>query len=288
VVDIADMEWFCAECRVAQASAHADIDVATFVSGEGASQQQKQAYLSSLPQPILVSLLLRASTKHPDIPIFAPSSRPKSSHHTSKAPSQPFLSNPPSTAPQNGFAPPSQPPTNPAQPQFQPPPSAQTTAVGPQRPPDLQTDENGDYYTETIGTVYYYDDGTTEEAAPAHHFPRPGHGLAKTLPPEQDDIQWLVDDNFEVYSHIYQTDAKEANEALFGITGNESGNGDANAGDTGEGNEEEGKEKGKELGRNWDKAMELATTTTHEEGHADDGHGGGAGQTERDTEMTEE
>ncbi len=62
-------------------------------------------------------------------------------------------------------------------------------------------------------------DDTEGEAGyddPPAHYPKPGFGLARTLPPEQDDISWLVDDNYEVYSHIYQTDSQSANQALLG------------------------------------------------------------------------
>ena len=40
----------------------------------------------------------------------------------------------------------------------------------------------------------------------------------KTLPPEQDDLQWLVeeDDRFGVFSHMYQVDAQAANAGLNG------------------------------------------------------------------------
>jgi len=77
-------------------------------------------------------------------------------------------------------------------------PSASLTAdpSRPQRPPDDELEN-------------IYDDD------PPAHYPKPGHGLAATLPPEEGDLHWLVDDNQEVYSHIYQTDPKVANEGVF-------------------------------------------------------------------------
>lgn len=39
---------------------------------------------------------------------------------------------------------------------------------------------------------------------PPAHYPKPGHGLARTLPPESEDLPWLVDDNFEVFSHSWK------------------------------------------------------------------------------------
>jgi hypothetical protein len=36
---------------------------------------------------------------------------------------------------------------------------------------------------------------------PPAHYPKPGNGIARNLRPESEDLQWLVDDNFEVFSH---------------------------------------------------------------------------------------
>jgi len=36
---------------------------------------------------------------------------------------------------------------------------------------------------------------------PPAHYPKPGNGLARTLQPEFEDLEHLVDDNFEVFSH---------------------------------------------------------------------------------------
>lgn len=81
----------------------------------------------------------------------------------------------------------------------------QSRPDSPQRPEDL----------DPSNPAYGHLDGYNDDDPPAH-FPQPGHGLARTLPPEQDDLQWLVDDNYEVYSHIYQTDPGAANRGLNG------------------------------------------------------------------------
>jgi len=36
---------------------------------------------------------------------------------------------------------------------------------------------------------------------PPAHYPKPGNGLARTLQPDFEDLEHLVDDNFEVFSH---------------------------------------------------------------------------------------
>jgi len=53
------------------------------------------------------------------------------------------------------------------------------------------------------------------------HYPRPGQGLMKTLPPEQDDSHYLVDDDnrYGDFSHIYQADPHAANAGLSVGTG---------------------------------------------------------------------
>ena len=42
------------------------------------------------------------------------------------------------------------------------------------------------------------------DSDPPAHFPKPGNGLK--LRSDNDDMQWLIDDNFEVFSHIYKVD----------------------------------------------------------------------------------
>lgn len=48
-------------------------------------------------------------------------------------------------------------------------------------------------------------------------YPKSGYGLARQLRPESEDIDILVDDNQEVYTHVFQADAKVANEGIFGV-----------------------------------------------------------------------
>ena len=36
---------------------------------------------------------------------------------------------------------------------------------------------------------------------PPAHYPKPGNGLARTLRPETEDLEWLVDENEDVFSH---------------------------------------------------------------------------------------
>lgn len=41
---------------------------------------------------------------------------------------------------------------------------------------------------------------------PPAHYPKPGFGLAQNLPPENEHLPWLVDENDEVFSHVFPAD----------------------------------------------------------------------------------
>ena len=47
------------------------------------------------------------------------------------------------------------------------------------------------------------------DSDPPAHFPKPGNGLK--LRQDNDELEWLIDDNFEVFSHIYKLDNEERN-----------------------------------------------------------------------------
>lgn len=41
---------------------------------------------------------------------------------------------------------------------------------------------------------------------PPAHYPKAGNGLARTLRPETEDLEWLVDENADVFSHQVGSD----------------------------------------------------------------------------------
>ena len=56
------------------------------------------------------------------------------------------------------------------------------------------------------------------ETDPPAHYPKPGNGLARTLPPETEDMPWLLDDNFDVFQQInYQGHSTETNGSAPGF-----------------------------------------------------------------------
>jgi hypothetical protein len=56
------------------------------------------------------------------------------------------------------------------------------------------------------------------ETDPPAHYPKPGNGLARTLPPETEDLNWLLDDNIDVFNQVnnYPT---TSNDGINGVMG---------------------------------------------------------------------
>lgn len=156
---------------------------------------------------MLVTLLTKATTLKPDLPVFAPDFQARSASNAA-APAAPSSS----AAPTNGHAHPSAA----SQISYNTAPNPQATI---QRPPQhSQASTGAPHYGS------YYVNHPQQEYVPEGHpvnYPRPGHGLMRTLPPEQEDLQWLVDDDdrYGVFSHMYQVDPQAANAGMNGGMG---------------------------------------------------------------------
>ncbi|KAL2358680.1 hypothetical protein BJ546DRAFT_946182 [Cryomyces antarcticus] len=241
VVTVAEKEWFCGACALSRESTN--VDVTNLVSGEGLSVEQKRAHLSNLPQPTLVSLLLHATALNPKLPVFTPKPRSLVSAASASNPSNAsFISTPlvtqssmsataPHTSALNGHSLPithspftagqlsTAAPGSSTSDQTAPPATSVLIQQPPRSlspPPAAEDPESYDGY----------------DTDPPAHYPKPGHGLARQMRPESEDLQWLVDDNFEVFSHIYQVDAQQANQ---GLLGNGSAGVERNGGEDGSG-----------------------------------------------------
>ncbi|KAF0521752.1 lsd1/2 complex phd finger containing protein phf2 [Gigaspora margarita] len=77
VIEIPDAEWICAKCEeVLRGRKRRKVDSSNIssgsvsVSGNGLTDEQKVAYLSSLPQRVLIDLILIAEKLHPDLPLY--------------------------------------------------------------------------------------------------------------------------------------------------------------------------------------------------------------------------
>ncbi|KAF4629258.1 hypothetical protein G7Y89_g8883 [Cudoniella acicularis] len=202
--------WYCADCSRKRGLKTAGSDTKG-VSWQGRSSEEKRSYFNSLPHQQLISLLMQATVLHPNIPIFPPtfnasssqsnSQRAQSASRTNANSQQPFA--PPATAglfsraeanPNatinfiRKIAPGQTPPAStfsPSQPTFTHSSSA---------PPALNAQGE-----------------ESRESTPASPpYPKPGNGLMAKLGPDEDDIEWLVDNNdFEAFSHVVYDDQGE-------------------------------------------------------------------------------
>jgi len=170
------------------------------------SLPQRQRYFGSLPQGLLVTLLTRATTLHPDLPVFAPDFQTRAAASaTSPSASQPSVN-----GHHQAVANPS--PLNPSLSNLKTPSGAQSTAYSQPPAPHVSG---------------------PELAVPGGHpptYPRPGHGLMKTLPPENTNYDWLVEDGdqYGVFSHGYLVDPQAAQGAQSNGAVHGGGNGDGN------------------------------------------------------------
>ncbi|KAF2765263.1 hypothetical protein EJ03DRAFT_331144 [Teratosphaeria nubilosa] len=193
VIDQVDKEWFCQKCEKERVVPVAEEEVANFIAAAGASVEQRRRYFASLTPGMLVTLLTKATTLHPDLPVFAPDFKPAT---TSMPPPTPV---PP---PINGHGYPSAPPV------------AQTNGISTGNPvPSIPS--------ATAAAGVPLTDPDEDNPSYAEHpptYPRPGHGLMNRLPPEKDDLQWLVEDDskYSTFSHLYQVDAGAAGSSLNG------------------------------------------------------------------------
>ncbi|KAI6899921.1 hypothetical protein KC318_g14156 [Hortaea werneckii] len=165
VIDEVDKEWYCKQCQSQRVRPVPESEVSHFVAAGHAPPEQRQRYFTSLPQGLLITLLTKATTLHPDLPLFSPDFHAR---------------------------------------------SARTSTATQQK----ATDEDAG-----PATANHSDDGVEEDddAYPDHPptYPRPGFGLMRQLPPDREDLQWLVedDDKYGVFTHMYQVDSQAANGA---------------------------------------------------------------------------
>lgn len=232
VVNVLEKEWLCGPCQRSKESVVENTDGLVATEGlsiedvrmnESVSNQanifQKRAYFSSLPQSRLVSLLLHASIRHPELPLFPPNveglipaqpaastaSKPSLPTSAPQAASKQLASLAwPMTSPPNGHGPIHSHPSIPSAALVDPAEAQllgedrQSNIAGPSQPA-AAVDLNG-----ALEQGDEYDDGYDTD--PPAHYPKAGNGLARTLPPESEDLNWLVDDNFEVFSHGWKGD----------------------------------------------------------------------------------
>lgn len=187
VVDVEDKEWLCQECETDFVN---EYDVKTFRPANGLTEDKVRPLWTITPNNRLTSFQIRAQLSRLPSLILTDLLIQAAALHTDI----PIIPPPPEHRPA-----PAPPTDRPAVAAPAPPvaPNSNDNNNGLQRPPD---DELESGY----------------ESDPPAHYPPPGQGLAATLPPESEHLHFLVDDNAEVYTHIVQSDARAANEAIYG------------------------------------------------------------------------
>ena len=184
VIEKEDAEWYCQQCAAARVVPVPVVEVKSFCSVQGASEDQRRKYFSSLPQGMLITLLVKATTFRPDLPVFSSTFRDELLSNSDGAPSQPLLEGK-GKEPAGGNGEASTVPSR-----------ANSTSVPPR--------QNGNGPTPD-------DAGYTSDVHP-ENYPRPGQGLMSTLPPETEDLDWLVDDEndntYGTFTHLYHEPAK--------------------------------------------------------------------------------
>jgi hypothetical protein len=156
---------------------------------------------------MLVTLLTKATTLKPDLPVFAPDfqARAHSTASTTTNPQHPLngkVQMHQTQQTENTTAPTAiGPPSRPAEPTYQASGGASSYPAGSQ--------------------PNYPAQAAPSEVVPEGHperYPLPGQGLMKNLPSEQEDLQWLVedDDRYGVFTHMHLVDPQAANTGLNG------------------------------------------------------------------------
>jgi len=191
----------------------------------GQDEVPKRAYLNSLHHQHLVSLLLQATTIHPNLPIFpaTPPAAPLSISvqaqpyvpraiisRTNVYPQQPF---PPSSASTAGLF--SRAEANPAAPmnfiRKIPPGSSQSPA--PTTPASLThslPQQSFTHASSALPQLPVQDDDSRESTPASPPYPKAGNGLMAKLGPDDQDLEWLVDANdYDAFNHVVYDEAGE-------------------------------------------------------------------------------
>ncbi|KIW08140.1 hypothetical protein, variant [Verruconis gallopava] len=169
VVEVQEKEWFCVECVKARAGLEKGDDEG-LVSGERLSMDEKRSRLNALPHARLVEIVLRASSLQPTLALFPSTNPPAAPPATTAATAT--TSSAASSA------------------------SLSATAAVTTHHTSEAAFHNG---AGNAGDAEEPYDGYDTD--PPAHYPKAGNGLARTLPPETEDLDWLVDENDDVFSH---------------------------------------------------------------------------------------
>ncbi|KAH8808116.1 CoA-transferase family III domain-containing protein [Xylogone sp. PMI_703] len=199
--------WFCADCSKKKGKT-LGLDTSKLVGWPSKTSEQKKAHLTSLSKTQLVALLLHSTTLYPNLPIFPPTSSPQ----PKGSQSQPTAKGTLSVQPQ---AQASQSSTSGLFPRAEANPNATINFIrkipGSSPFPSLasalyassQASQHSTSAPPNLAPQAGDQDGSRESTPASPPYPKPGHGLMARLPPDDEDLEWLVDSNdFEAFSHV--------------------------------------------------------------------------------------
>lgn len=232
-MQVAEKEWFCGACAASKKKQDDALpNFNDLIPGVNLNREEKRAYFSTLSAAKLTELLLYATDVNPDLAVFAQNAhnligatgavvRPVASNATNNAtPDGIIVQTNHHSGLNNASFVTSNTQTqtiNPAKTTSIPPPSTLAISSTTASLPPSATTLNHGHLPSTMLAPAPDDSGVGDpedpygdgyDSDPPAHYPKPGHGLARTLRPESEDLQWLVDDNLEVFSHVYTNDSQ--------------------------------------------------------------------------------
>ncbi|KAM0136135.1 hypothetical protein ACHAP3_004758 [Botrytis cinerea] len=234
--------WYCNDCArkrgIKPAPSKTD-----GVSWAGKTLDQRRTYLALLPHPQLVELLIKASILYPDMPIFPANTPPlqsrqslNSSRPTTNHITQPF---PPSATSTAGLF--SRAESNPNAPMnfirkvapnsatsnitpspmftssFPPAPAfTHASSAPPTLPPQASSNMESNGNTNGMDNGQEVSQESRESTPNSPPYPKAGTGLMSKLGPDDEDIEWLVDnEDYEAFSHTVYDDHGERDSGVI-------------------------------------------------------------------------
>lgn len=187
LVEVEEAQWFCAECRPAKPVALIKLKLprndisplpnlsTPLVGGEVFTSEQQRGYLSSLSHTALVDMLVNLSESNPALPLFPENLGDLSASKFILTPSN-------KTIPQH----------NPQELPLTDVPTEETAKEQVVEPVEVDSNKPKKRHGKKNRTEDSDDSGSEYEVEEHRLYPQPGNGFC--LPPEEDDLDILLDD----------------------------------------------------------------------------------------------
>ncbi|CRG92511.1 hypothetical protein PISL3812_09572 [Talaromyces islandicus] len=192
LIEVEETQWFCAECRPAKPVALIKLklprsDISTplnlsrpLVGGELFTTEQRRGYLSSLSHTTLVEMLMNLSQSNPALPLFPENLGDLAASKFAMSPlNKPMPQHEPKETPSHVEE------------------NVKERVV---KPVEVESNKSKKRHGKKSRTEDSDDSGSEYEVEEHRLYPQPGNGFC--LPPEEDDLDILLDDpNCPTFSH---------------------------------------------------------------------------------------